>query len=477
MSFDRVGRIEEANLMATSLLARPRHLLIGSPFAVHVAREDTDLFLRHLWRCRSSEARVDTELRLRRRDGQVLFSHVSSTPTTSSIRNGARLYQTAIVDLTEQKQAQEALRESEELHRAMVAQTGVGMARTSLKGRLAFVNKRLCEMLGYEEHELLGKSIADITHPDDLAETRRSFRRITRSGEPYSLRKRYTRKNGSILWANLSVSPLLDVHGKPQSAIGVVVDINAQVKAEAALEESKQMLEKLVEQRTRALRAANTELEAEIKQRQGLESEIMIVADREQQRLGQELHDSLCQQLSAIGMMTRAVALRLKNHRVIEVEDLEKITQLINNSIKDARDIARDLHKEEIDAASFTKALRDLAERKIWSTPCQLSLKTVPRIEDDTVASELYRILREALINANKHAQASQIMLEVCQSKNELIFSVIDNGIGLTKKRTRTSGLGFHIMNYRTKAIGARLEVKSPPNGGTRVTVYLPHST
>src|SRR5262249_6626832 len=204
-----------------------------------------------------------------------------------------------------------------------------------------------------------------------------------------------------------------DMSGKRGYVLEFNSDITVRKEAEAVLQRSKAMLEKLVLQRTRALRVANTELESEIRRRKGLEGQILEISDREQERLGQELHDGLCQQLTAIGFLTRATALRLKDHRVVQVDDLERIAKLINSSVMDARNIARDLHKEEIDAAEFEIALRDLVDRKIWKTSCHLELKTKVEIENDTAASQLYRILREAVINANKHAQATQIVLEV----------------------------------------------------------------
>ena len=234
------------------------------------------------------------------------------------------------------------------------------------------------------------------------------------------------------------------------------------------------MLEKLVQQRTRALRVANAELENEISRRKGLEGQILEISDREQERLGQELHDGLCQQLTAIGFLARATALRLKNHRVVQTDDLEKIAKLINASVMDARNIARDLHKEEIDAAGFLPALQHLVDRQIWRTSCQLDLRTEVNIEDDNVASQLYRILREALINANKHARATQILLEVRRLKSDLIFSVTDNGVGLNTKTKTGHGLGFRIMKYRAESIGARLEFESLEKGGARVACYLP---
>jgi signal transduction histidine kinase len=257
-------------------------------------------------------------------------------------------------------------------------------------------------------------------------------------------------------------------------ASSATIDITEVKKAEAELKRSKVMLEKLVQQRTRALRVANTELQTEISRRKGLEGQILEISDREQERLGQELHDGLCQQLAAIGFLARATALRLKDHRVVHQDDLEKIAQLINRSVMDARNIARDLHKEEIDAAEFVPSLRNLVDRKIWRTSCRLDLKTEVSIEDDNVASQLYRILREALINANKHARATQILLEVRRLKSDLVFSVTDNGVGLNTKTKTGHGLGFHIMRYRAESIGARLEFESLEKGGARVACYLP---
>src|SRR5438128_6268192 len=110
VSFDRAGRIEEANLVATELLGEPRDLLIGRPFAFYVGNLDS--FLRHLLYCRTSQQHVETELQLKRRKGVGIPALLCSRPITSTTRNGALLYQTAIMDLSERKRAEEALQES-----------------------------------------------------------------------------------------------------------------------------------------------------------------------------------------------------------------------------------------------------------------------------------------------------------------------------------------------------------------------------
>jgi signal transduction histidine kinase len=236
-------------------------------------------------------------------------------------------------------------------------------------------------------------------------------------------------------------------------------------------------LEYRVRERTRELRAANKELKSEIERRKGLEGEILTVSDREQQRLGQELHDGLCQHLTGIAFIARSIALRLKNHRVIEVSDIEKIAQLVNEGATAARHLSRGLHRVDIDAAGFLTALQDLVDREIWKTPCRLEIKSPVQIDDDAIASSLYGIAREAVINANKHAQAREIVVALARSRKEIVLSVTDNGVGLPSTPNGAHGLGFHIMKYRASAMGGRLEIDSPKRGGTRVTCYLPNST
>ena len=233
-------------------------------------------------------------------------------------------------------------------------------------------------------------------------------------------------------------------------------------------------LEHRVRERTAELSAANRQLENEIRQRKGLEGQILEISDREQQRLGQELHDGLCQHLTAVAFMARSVALRLKNHRVIEVEDIEKIAQLVNDAATDTRDLSRALHRIDVDAAGLVDALRDLVDREIWRIPCRLEFKPSFHIQNDVAAGELYRIAREAVINANKHSQAREIVIRLERVENEMVLRVIDNGTGFPSEPITKRGLGAHIMGYRARLIGARLEIDSPKEGGTRVSCYLP---
>ena len=340
--------------------------------------------------------------------------------------------------------------------------------------RIIYWNHGATEIYGYEKEEVIGKITHELLkaeHPESLKRIRAKLLREGRwNGEAV-----HTRKDGTQITVASRWALDRDDKGRPTAILETNNDITRRKQTEKELQRSKRLLEQLVRRRTHALRFANRELENEIARRKGLEGQILEISDREQQRLSQELHDGLCQQLTAIGFLARATALRLKDHRVVEVEDLERIAQLINGSVNDARKIAHDLHKEDIDAASLKDALRDLTERKIWNTRCRFQCHGELGVDNDRVASEIFRILREGIVNANKHARAKEIVLEACRRKRELIFTITDNGVGLngSGKKPR-HGLGFHIMQYRAQSIGARLELESPRRGGTRLAVYLP---
>lgn len=373
----------------------------------------------------------------------------------------------------ERKRAEESLRQSEEIHRALVSQTAVGMVRTDLKGKLIFVNQKFCEMLGYEEGELTGKSIRDITHPGDLRETAARFRQMVVKGSPFRIDKRYLRKDGSILWANVSASPMHDAAGKPRAAVAVILDIGERKQAETVMEGSKVLLETRVHERTSELLSANEELQNEIALRKRLEREILEISDREQRRLGQDLHDSLCQHLTAVAFMTRAIGERLKLGKQVKPKEVDNICALINEGVTEARTIARGLHPVEMDPAGLHTALHSLLKRQS-RVPYRLDMDDEISISDPSVALHLYRIAREAVINANKHAAAHEIVVRMRDSGKRIELTVTDDGVGIAGSHGDGSGMGFQIMDYRARSIGARLEIKPVKPHGTRVACYLP---
>jgi PAS domain S-box-containing protein len=467
VSFNRTGRIEEANLAATELLGTPRDLLIGRPFAFYV--NDLDLFLRHLLYCRTSQGQVATELRLKPRKGEPIAAQLLSTPISSTTRNGALLYQTAIIDLSERKRHEQQLAEQARL---LDLSTDAIIVQDK-NSRITYWNKGAIRIYGYTRQEAVGKVIYGLLKTEFPEPLPKIYQKLLRDNH-WEGEIVHTRRDGRRITVFSRWALDRDAQGNRAYVLETNNDITRRKEAEAALKKAKELLEYRVRERTRELHTANKVLKEEIARRKGLEGEILEISDREQQRLGQELHDGLCQHLTAVAFMARSTALRLKNHRVIEVGDIEKIAQLVNEAASDTRNLSRALHRIDIDAAGFITALEDLVAREIWRIPCRLEVKSSFHIEDDAAAAQLYRIAREAVINANKHAQARKILIKLERVGREIVLRVIDDGVGFPSEPKTKQGLGAHIMGYRARLMGARLEIDSPKRGGTCVSCYLP---
>src|SRR5437870_3057767 len=454
VSFDRAGRIEEANLAATELLGVPRDLLIGRPFAFYVA--DLDSFRQHLLYVRNSQQQVETELRLKPRKGERMPAQLLSTPITSTTRNGALLYQTAIIDLTDRKRAEEASRAKEAELEAIINRTPFMLTRCSRDLRYRFVSRAYARMLGRTPEEMAGKPIVEIMGEEGLKTISPYIQNVLK-GHTVEYEMEVSFRGVGAPWLYSVYTPDRDAKGNVVGWFASITNITRRKSAELALQESKELLKARVRERTQELDAAIRELRNEIERRKGLEGEILAVSDREQQRLGQELHDGICQHLTAVAFMARSVALRLKNHRVIEVSDIEKIAQLVNQAASDMRDLSRALHQSDVDAAKLADALQDLVDREIWRVPCRLEVKPSFHIEDDAAAAQLYRIAREAVVNANKHAQAREIVIRLERLPRGMVLRVTGDGVGFSNGAGLRHGLGFHIMNYRAQLMGGRL--------------------
>lgn len=464
---DLNGIVTDWNQSAERIFGYKAKEIIGKSILTVIPKDRHDEEKEILRKIRRGELIEHYETVRRRKDGRLVDVALTISPIkdfSGKIIGASKIAR----DISRQKKADRLMGEQARL----LNLSDEAILVRDKDDRITYWNPGAAELYGYPAEEALGKVARKLLRTEHSEGLEKIMAKLEREGR-WSGELVHRRKDGSKVVVMSHWALDRDESGKRASILETNSDITARKEAELALQRSKQMLEKLVLQRTRALRIANSELESEIRHRKGLEGQILEISDREQERLGQELHDGLCQQLTAIGFLARATALRLKDHRVVQVDDLERIAQLINSSVMNARNIARDLHKEEINAAEFVQALQDMVERKIWQTSCRLELKTDLELEDDQVASQLYRILREAIINANKHARATQIVLQVKRSSHDFVFSVVDNGVGFGSKN-KGHGLGFHIMKYRAQSIGARLKLEAPRRGGTRLSVHLP---
>ncbi|HEV7135055.1 MAG TPA: PAS domain S-box protein, partial [Steroidobacteraceae bacterium] len=191
-------------------------------------------------------ATYSMEKRYLRPDQSVVWANL----TVSLLRDPAGLPEhliTVIEDITERKQTQERLCESEERLRNLVRQSSAGIAEADTAGRLRFVNDRYCALLGYTREELVGRNVRDVTHPDDVPRDLELLERCVRQGEPFEIEKRYIRKDGAVVWVRNQVVVLRAAEGTPAGVAAISEDITPRRSAEERLKEETRVREILGE--------------------------------------------------------------------------------------------------------------------------------------------------------------------------------------------------------------------------------------
>lgn len=180
---------------------------------------------------------------------------------------GERLFTAVIRDVTEQIRVEKLLRESEERFRATFSQAAVGIAHVGLNGEWLTVNQRLCDIIGYSSEELLSLTFQDITHPEDLEKDLHLLGLLMAGRiQTYDMQKRYIRKDGTLIWVNLTVSMVCDEQGQPRYFISVIEDISSMKETEHQLTRARDELEQRVEVRTAELQTLSAQLSERVQE-------------------------------------------------------------------------------------------------------------------------------------------------------------------------------------------------------------------
>lgn len=209
----------------------------------------------------------------------------------------------------------------------------------------------------------------------------------------------------------------------------------------------------------------------DIEERKNLEETILGISTDEKERIGQDLHDTVGQTLTGIGFLVGAIEKKLENRSTPTIEDITKIRDLINNAVNQARHLAKGLFPVEMVSGGLHSAICDLASttESLFNVNCKFNCRDRLVMEDHQVASQLYRIIQEAVNNSVKHANASKITINIVNKNDILIIGVTDDGIGISEAAIGR-GMGLSIMQYRARCINASLEVGLSTSGGTRIT-------
>jgi len=209
----------------------------------------------------------------------------------------------------------------------------------------------------------------------------------------------------------------------------------------------------------------------DITDRKRLEREILEVSHREQQRIGQDLHDSLGQHLTGITFLAKVLERKLTGKSPEEAKEAAEIGRLIMQALAQTRNLARGLFPVELEQNGVVAALVELASSVERMCKIRCTFKTDDRIEvqDNVLATHVFRIAQEATNNSVKHGKPKHIEISLTTVNDHLVLSVTDDGTGFSHS-AKMDGLGLRIMNYRARRIGGTLEVTTPERGGTRVS-------
>ena len=208
-----------------------------------------------------------------------------------------------------------------------------------------------------------------------------------------------------------------------------------------------------------------------------LEGALLEISAREQRRIGLDLHDNLGQHLTGTAFMGKALQQRLEAQGLPEAVEAGRIVTLVNEAIDKTRELSRGLVPVVSGADGLMVSLQRLAREveDFFSVSCRF-VCDVPVLLDDVVAgTQLFHIAQEGVSNAIKHGRATRIVVALSALGNSGRLAIEDNGVGIPRTPTSTSGMGLHIMGYRASMIGGSLEVTRKPNGtGTIVTCSFP---
>jgi PAS domain S-box-containing protein len=392
------------------------------------------------------------EFRLRHKDGGYRWVFSRGEARRDATGRPVRMVG-AITDITERKLAEKDLQEAAERFQLVTHATNDAIWDWNLTGP-AWWNDAFYEVYDFDRSippspEAWESGI----HPDDRERVLARVRAAVEHGEPAWVDEfRFRRRDGTYGNVYHRTYGLRDASGKIVRMLGSMMDIT----------ERKQL-----EERIRA-------------ERERLESEVLRRIELEQERIGRDLHDGLCQSL--VGAKYRIGVLeKLLSEKIVESADTEakEIEQMLNRSIQQARDLAKGLNPVTLKARGLASSLEELAREveATGSARCRCQLGSASSITDANVTNQLYRITQEAVHNAVKHGKAQGISITLRAEAGTLVFTVEDDGVGFPTHDKKLEGAGLYNMRTRAAMIGGTLAIRRGPHGGSVITVSWPATT
>lgn len=346
-------------------------------------------------------------------------------------------------EVAERKRVEQVLRQQSSILQSILNSMGDGVIVADASGRILLSNPAADKLI------LAGLGTGNLNErQDDLSDQHQTYlpasltaRSSTEHpllramrGETIDGAEVFLRSPGasSGLWLTATGRPLVDEQGRAQGGVVVYTDISS---------------------------------------RKLMEKQVAEISDREQRRIGQDLHDSLCQHMVSIAFAAELLRDKLERQQLPESTQAETIVEMVNQGISQARHLARGLYPVKLEVDGLSSALEELAAtaQARSNIACHFFCDEEVLIHDEVAGSNLYRIAQEAVNNAIKHGRCQNISLGLGAVEDEVTLTIKDDGIGFPEALGESHGMGLHIMNYRAKMIGAFLDIRRGAAGGTIV--------
>lgn len=439
------GLIQEVNLTGAGLFGISRDTLRGRNLVDFVSLDMHAVFHDFLRQVAHTGEKTTCELTFLDVEKRPFFAHVEANADADG--KSCRI---VLCDISERKQAELALSESEERFRLMADSAPVLIWITGPDQQYVWFNKMWLDFTGRTLEQELGQGWTEGIHAEDLPSCMQEQSSAFAEQRPFTIEYRLKSRDGPHHCMLAHGVPRCSPSGRFLGYIGSCTDISERKKTEEQLQHSRQMLRHLVSYQER-------------------------VREDERKRIAREIHDDLGQNLLALRidvamLHTRTGTAHPKlNERVsIALNHIDATMKAVRAAINNLRPTVLDLGL----TAAIEWQVQDFQRRS--SIACELAMEDDINL-DDSRATALFRILQESLNNVIRHAQASQVEIELYKEAGQLVMRIADNGIGIYPDcRRKANSFGLVGIEERINALGGELTIDSKPDRGTTLIVSLP---
>ena len=331
-------------------------------------------------------------------------------------------------------------------------------------GHRDYLSERFYEYTGADNGSAHGFGWLTHIHPEDSEEVEAHWIKSLKTGVNYEAEYRMRDKAGNYRWFRARAVPIRNHEGKIVKWYGTCSDIHDSKLLEQSMREAADRLEKMVDERTTALRHLSTRL--------------MALQDEERRRIARELHDGLGQELIAVKMMLDSLLVGPSSKSAREAA--ADASELVNHAIQQTRSISHLLHPPLLDEVGLHSAVQwyldGFTKRSGIETFYEVQPADFPRLTPE-LETAAFRIVQEALSNVFRHSGARKCWITLMQNESQILVTVRDDGKGIgetvAELQPGSIGMGIGGMRQRVKEFGGELRIENA-NPGTLVEVVIP---